>query len=173
MEKTKSKGGSSRQDPGLPEGSEGERSEPERNEGSPGAAASQGVVPPDPEVPEKPVRRKFPAEYKLRVLEEADACGEPGEIGALLRREGLYSSHLSAWRKQQAEGALQGLAPKRRGRKARPKNPLARRLAEVERDNAKLRWRLEQAEAIIEVQKKVSELLGIPLEEPPNNDKSG
>ena len=173
MGKAKSKGGSSRQDPGLPERSEGERSEPERNGGSPGAAARRGAVPPDPEVPEKAVRRQYTAEYKLRVLREAEACREPGEIGALLRREGLYSSLLSAWRQQQAEGALQGLAPKRRGRKARPKNPLSRRVAELERDNAKLRQRLEQAEAIIEVQKKVSELLGIPLEEPPGNDKSG
>ncbi len=173
MGKPKPRGGSSRQDPGLLERSEGERSEPERIEGSPGGAARRGAVPPDPEVPEKAVRRKYTAEYKLRVLQEADACQEPGEIGALLRREGLYSSLLSAWRQQQAEGALQGLAPKRRGRKARSKNPLSRRVVELERECDKLRQRLEQAEAIIEVQKKVSELLGIPLEKPPSNDKSG
>jgi transposase-like protein len=147
-------------------GSVGERSEPERNEGSPGAP------PLDPEVPEKPVRRNFTAEYKLRVLQEADTCREPGEIGALLRREGLYSSHLSAWRQQRAEGALQGLSGKRRGRKAAPKNPLARRVAELQRENAELRRRLGQAEAIIEVQKKVSDLLGLPRGEPESDGKS-
>jgi transposase-like protein len=79
---------------------------------------------PSVEVPEKPVRRRFSAEYKLRILAEADSCTESGQLGELLRREGLFSSHLSTWRRQRDEGALAGLTPKRRGRKAKPKNPL-------------------------------------------------
>ena len=106
-------------------------------------------------------RRRFSATYKLEILQEADACSEPGEIGALLRREGLYSSHLSKWRQQREEGALEGLKPKKRGRKARPRNPLTRRVAELERDNERLRRKLEQAETIIEVQKKLSRILGM------------
>ncbi len=116
---------------------------------------------PDPEVPEKPARRKFTAEYKLRILRETDLAG-PGEIGAILRREGLYSSLLSSWRQQRDKGMLQGLTPKKRGRKAKPTNPLARRVEELERENRKLQKRLEQADTIIEFQKKVSEVLGIP-----------
>jgi len=115
---------------------------------------------PDPEVPEKARRRRFKAVYKLEVLRAADACSEPGEIGALLRREGLYSSLLSKWRQQREEGALEGLQPKKRGRKARPRNPLAGRVAELERDNERLRKKLEQAETIIDVQKKLSGILG-------------
>jgi transposase-like protein len=109
---------------------------------------------------EKARRRRFSAAYKLEVLQEADACSEPGEIGALLRREGLYSSLLSKWRQQREEGTLEGLRPKKRGRKARPRNPLARRVAELERDNERLRKKLEQAETIIDVQKKLSRILG-------------
>lgn len=120
----------------------------------------------DPQVPEKAVRRRFTAEYKLRVVEEADACMEPGEVGELLRREGLYSSHLTAWRKQRREGSLQGLAARKRGRKPQPVNPLAERVAELERENKKLSERLRQAEVIIDVQKKVSQILGIPLASP-------
>jgi len=123
------------------------------------SAGSRPVVP-DPEVLEKARRRRFSAAYKLEVLQEADACSEPGEIGALLRREGLYSSLLSKWRQQREEGALEGLRPKKRGRKARPRNPLARRVAELERDNERLRKKLEQAETIIDVQKKLSRILG-------------
>ena len=114
----------------------------------------------DPEVLEKARRRRFSAAYKLEVLQEADACSQPGEIGALLRREGLYSSLLSKWRRQREEGALEGLQPKKRGRKARPRNPLARRVVELERDNERLRKKLEQAETIIDVQKKLSQILG-------------
>lgn len=124
-----------------------------------GSAGSRPVVP-DPEVSEKARRRRFSAAYKLEILQEADACSEAGEIGALLRREGLYSSHLSKWRQQREEGALEGLQPKKRGRKAQPRNPLARRVAELERDNERLRKKLEQAETIIEVQKKLSRILG-------------
>ncbi len=121
--------------------------------------------PPDPEVPEKARRRRYTAEYKLRILQEADACRESGEIGALLRREGLYSSHLITWRRQRDEGVLSGLKPKKRGRKAKEQNPLARRLAEVEKENQRLKKRLEKAEIIIEFQKKVADVLGIPLKD--------
>jgi transposase-like protein len=111
-------------------------------------------------VPEKARRRRFSGAYKLRILQAVDACSEPGEIGALLRREGLYSSHLSKWRQQRDAGALAGLRPKKRGRKARPVDPQAKRIAQLERDNERLRHKLEQAETIIEVQKKLSRILG-------------
>jgi transposase len=121
---------------------------------------------PNPEVPERPVRRRFTAEYKLRILAEADACSEPGTLGELLRREGLYSSHLTTWRRQREEGALAGLTPKRRGRKAKPKNPLADENEQLRRENQRLKEQLRQAELIIDVQKKVSEMLNIPLKTP-------
>jgi transposase len=153
--------------PGVPKRSSGERSETERSEGTPGAAAAgpppTAPISPDPEVPEKARRRLYSAEYKLRILAEADACTESGEIGALLRREGLYSSHLVAWRRLRAEGALSGLEPKKRGRKPKETHPLARKLAEAEQKNRKLEKRLAEARIIIEFQKKVAEVLGIPL----------
>lgn len=116
---------------------------------------------PDPEVPEKRTRRKFTAAYKLRVLHEAEQCRHSGEIGALLRREGLYSSHLSTWRRQRDEGVLQGLNPKKRGRKAKPKDSAVERISLLERENQRLKIRLRKAEIIIEAQKKISEILGI------------
>ncbi len=119
--------------------------------------------PPDPEVTERAARRRFTAEYKLRMVRQADACAGSGELGALLRREGLYSSHLTTWRRQWEQGSLAALSPKKRGRPAAPSSPLARRVAELERENAQLTQRLRQAETIISVQKKVSEILGIPL----------
>ncbi len=112
-------------------------------------------VVPDPEVPEKTVRRKFTAAYKLRILKEADSCTGQGQIGALLRREGLYSSSLTSWRRQVA----QGLIPKKRGPAAQKADPHVRRIAELERENEKLSHKLKQAELIIDVQKKVAELL--------------
>jgi len=118
---------------------------------------------PDPEVPEKAQRRRFSVAFKLRVLEEADCCSEPGETGALLRREGLYSSLLVTWRKQRQEGTLSALSPRKRGRKPIPPNPLTGRVEELERENTRLRRKLAQAEAIVEIQKKISGLLGIPL----------
>lgn len=118
---------------------------------------------PDPEVPAKAQRRKFTAEYKLRIVREAERCKEPGEIGALLRREGLYSSLLTAWRREVEQGTRAALRSKKRGPKARVVDP---RVKELERENARLRKRLEHAELIIAVQKKVSALLGIPLESP-------
>jgi len=116
-----------------------------------------------PEVPEKAQRRRFDAAYKLRILEEADRSTGPGEVGELLRREGLYSSHLATWRRQRDEGSLVGLTPKRRGRKAKRKDPLAKENDKLRRENQRLAERLRQAETIIDVQKKVSEMLGIPL----------
>jgi len=121
---------------------------------------------PSPEVLEKPVRRRFAVEYKVRILAEADACTEMGQVGELLRREGLYSSHLSNWRRQHDEGVLAGLRPKRRGRKSKPKNLLADENEHLQRENHRLKEKLRQAELIIDVQKKVSEMLSIPLKSP-------
>ena len=115
----------------------------------------------NPEVPEKAKRRRFDAAYKLRILEEAERCIESGQLGELLRREGLYSSHLTTWRRQRDEGALQGLGPKKRGRKAKRKDPMALEVERLRRENQRLSERLRQAETIIEVQKKVSEMLGV------------
>ena len=114
----------------------------------------------DPEVLERPRRRKFSAEYKLKILREAERAKESGQLGALLRKEGLYTSNLSTWRRQFERGALAGLAPRRRGKKAKPVDARDTRIRELERDNERLRKRLEKAETIIEVQKKVSALLG-------------
>jgi transposase-like protein len=114
---------------------------------------------PDPEVVPRAKRRQFSAKYKLRILTEADQCTQRGEIGALLRREGLYSSHLTTWRRQRDRGQLAGLTPKKRGRKPEPQ---AAELARLQRENEQLKARLEQAETIIEVQKKLSQMLGLP-----------
>ena len=120
---------------------------------------------PDPEVVPRAKRRRFSAEYKLRILEEAEACSERGEIGALLRREGLYSSHLTTWRRQREQGQLAALSRKKWGRKPSVDEALAKELAELKRDNQRLGNRLQQAETIIEVQKKLSGLLGLTLSE--------
>ena len=117
-------------------------------------AEGKGPIGPDPEVTEKAQRRRFSAEYKLRVLREADQCQKPGELGALLRREGIYSSSLSRWRRQRKVGELVGLRPEKRGRKARPKDSRDQRIAELERQTRRLRAKLEQTEAVIEIQKK-------------------
>ncbi len=121
---------------------------------------------PSPEVLEKPVRRRFALEYKVGILAEADACTEMGQVGELLRREGLYSSHLSNWRRQRDDGVLAGLRPKRRGRRSKPKNLLADENELLQRENGRLKEKLRQAELIIDVQKKVSEMLSIPLKSP-------
>ena len=115
------------------------------------------------EVVARVTRRPYTAEYKRRVLQEADACGQRGEIGALLRREGLYSSLLSTWREQRRHGALKGLAPKKRGRKATPVNPLQAELDQVTREKRGLEKKLARVYAMLEVQKKASEMLGISL----------
>lgn len=123
-----------------------------------------------PEVPEKASRRRFEAAYKLRILAESERCTAAGQLGELLRREGLYSSHLTSWRKQRDAGALEGLAPKQRGRKPKRRDSLALERDRLERDNRRLSERLRQAEMIIEVQKKVAELLGIPLAIPTDDE---
>lgn len=125
--------------------------------GAPGTPALTAV--PDPEVPAKATRRRFTAEYKLRVLREAERQSEPGAIGALLRREGLYSTHLSAWRRQRERGVLETLGGRRRGRKPDPPASLRERIAELEAEKARLEERLRQAEAIITAQKNLSEIL--------------
>ena len=109
---------------------------------------------------EQAKRRRFTAEYKLRIVREADACKGDGDVAALLRREGLYSSHLSSWRRQRDEVAQEGLASRKRGRKAKAEDP---RVKELERENARLQRRLARVETMLEIQKKTSELLGIPL----------
>ena len=114
------------------------------------------------EVKEKATRRRFTAEYKKRILDEADGCRRPGEIGALLRREGLFSSTLTDWRNARRRGELE---EKRRGPRPQEKNPLEDVVQKQEREMARLRARLERAEAIIDLQKKVSFLLGIQLPE--------
>jgi transposase len=147
----------------------GERSDPERREPptpTAGVVSLDEIERPDPEVPAKARRRRFSAQYKKKILEEADDCkGEPGAMGALLRREGLYSSHLTTWRKQREKGELDGLAPKKRGRKAKPINPLARKVRALEVENRRLQKQLDKAETIISFQKKLSEMLGISLDQ--------
>lgn len=130
----------------------------------------QGAVaaPPDPEVPAKAARRRFTAEYKLRVLTLADACNESGCLGKLLRREGLYASNLETWRGQRDRGVLSGLAPKKRGRKQTVRDPLHAENEKLRKENERLTSRLRQAEIIIDVQKKISQILGIPIATPEN-----
>jgi len=124
------------------------------------------VAPPasvSPEFSARPRRRTFSAKDKLRILTDIDRAAETGGIGAVLRREGLYSSTLSDWRRQRDAGAFSALVPGKRGPKAAEPNPLAAKMAVLQRDNARLTRRLVRAEAIIGIQKKVAELLGIPL----------
>jgi transposase len=121
-------------------------------------------VDPDPEVLARPKRRVFTAKEKLAILQEVDGCTEEGSVGAILRREGIYSSYLTAWRRQRDAGALSALA-KKRGRKA-TRSPLVDENEQLRREVSRLEQRLEQAETIIAVQKKVSEILGIPLKRP-------
>jgi transposase len=116
------------------------------------------------EVRDRPKRRTFIADYKLRILKEADACAR-GERGALLRREGLYSSHLTEWRREREQGALAALG-KKRGRKAKPVDPMGEEVTRLRKENGRLQKRLDQAEIIIDVQKKVASLLGITLKSP-------
>ena len=127
-------------------------------------------VTPDPEVPDKAVRRRFTAKYKLSILQQVDACTGPGSIGVLLRREGIYSSNLTTWRYQRDQGSLAALTPKQRGRKAPLTNPTTVENGQLRKENARLVQRLKQAELIIDVQKKVSQLLGITLASPPESE---
>src|SRR3954466_15456874 len=123
----------------------------------------------NPELSDRPKRRTFTAGEKLRILEETDRAAGTGDIGAVLRHEGLYSSTLTDWRRQREAGAL---TPARRGPKASEPNPLAAELAKAQRENARLQQRLERAEAIIDLQKKLSDLLGIPLAPTDSGDRS-
>ena len=117
--------------------------------------------PPPTEVEARPKRRSYTAEYKMALVEEAQACTQPGQIGALLRREGLYSSLLSRWRQDYAQGARAGVLGRVRGRPPRTKNPLADELTRTKQENKRLQGELAKAKAIIEAQKKLSELLGL------------
>src|SRR2546428_6364272 len=130
--------------------------------GAAGLGAGPAVA--ETEVVAKAQRRRFTAEYKGRIVREADRCTKPGELGALLRREGLYSSHLTTWRAARDRGELEGLSPKQRGPKAAPPDPREKRIAEQEREIARLTKRAERAEALVELQKKLAVLLGTPLE---------
>jgi transposase-like protein len=121
------------------------------------------------EVMAKPVRRRFTAEYKLGVLREVEGCKGRGELGALLRREGLYSSHLTQWRKQRERGERQGLSRKR-GPSPKQRHPLTDKVKVLERENARLKLRAERAEGLVELQKKVSEILGIELKQSAEKD---
>ena len=127
---------------------------------------SKAATMPNPEVPDKAARRRFTAEYKIRILNESDACTDSGSLGALLRREGLYASNLNTWRHQRERGILSGLTPKKRGRKEAVRDPLFAENEKLRKENERLTNRLRQAEIIIDVQKKVSQILGIPLATP-------
>ena len=145
---------------GVPPGRE------ERSDERPGGTPSSAV---DVEVVAKPRRRQYSAEYKLRILEEADRCSEPGDVGRLLRREGLYSSHLVVWRKARRDGTLRGLTPRKRGRKPVPRNPLQKRVDALEAEVVRLRKKLATAETILEVQGKVAGLLGLHFDSGKNS----
>jgi transposase len=148
-------------------GSEGERSEPERTtEGNVGGRATPPpprAAAPDPEVVERAVRRTFTADYKRRILAEVEAATDRGAVGRILRREGLYTSHLLSWRNTRDKGARAALEPNKRGPKAAVKNPLQAENVKLKRENARLQKKLHTAEVIIDLQKKVSQILGITL----------
>ena len=135
---------------------------PERNGDLTRSSVSRHQEVPDPQVPERPERRRFKVEYKARIVQEADMCTEHGQIGALLRREGLYSSQLSQWRRAYREGALSALKDDKRGRK-RTRHQLEKENERLQMDKVRLERRLSQAEAVIDIQKKLSEILGVPL----------
>lgn len=147
-----------------------ERREAARSDADRSAAAGKTVAPqpptppqPDPEVVSVAKRRTFAAEYKQRILTEADAAAaQPGAIGALLRREGLYSSHLVTWRREREAGILQGLTPHKRGPKSK-RSPQEEEIQKLRRENQRLSEELRKAEIVIDVQKKVGALLGWPL----------
>jgi transposase len=155
------------------ERSEGERSEPQRSAAAAKAAAgARSVAPHDSEVVARPKRRTFTAEYKQRILQEAEAvAATPGGVGALLRREGLYSSLLAYWRREQANGILEALTPRKRGPKSK-RNPLLEENLKLQRQNARLTEDLRKAHIIIDVQKKVAALLGRPIPEPDPEENS-
>jgi len=128
------------------------------------------TVVPNPEVPEKASRRSYTAEYKRLILKEAEVCKEPGQVGALLRREGLYSSNLTAWRRQVERGTIDALSSKKRGPKARKPDPSVRRITEQEKEIQKLRGRLRKAELIIDAQKKIAEIFQLSRDQKEGED---
>ncbi len=148
-----------------PPAQEGERSEPG------GGGGGAPMRRPDPEVSSRAKRRQFTAEYKARIVREAEACTAFGQISALMRREGLYSSTLSRWRRAMRYGAMAGL-DKKRGRNKDTDTELRQQVRQLERENARLKRQLQQAVTVIEVQKKVSEILRIPLETESEDDES-
>ncbi len=143
------------------------------SEGARRATADTGLPDPvgalDPEVTERAKRRRFTAEYKLRILREVERCKVPGAIGALLRREGLYSSHLTSWRRERDRGAEAALVAKKRGPKKKAVDP---RVKLLERENARLKRRLGRVELMLDIQKKASEMLGIPLSHPDKDENA-
>jgi len=126
------------------------------------SALEQAVVGPAIEVVAKATRRRFTVEYKRKIVREADACKTPGAVGALLRREGLYSSHLTTWRAARERGELAG-APKKRGPARRVADPRDKQVIELERERTRWQQRAERAEALVELQKQMAALLGTPL----------
>jgi len=153
-----------------PQWSEPERSEGERNGGDDNRPTASAPVP-DPEVSARPARRRFSAQYKAQIVEEVSRCTQPGQIGALLRREGLVSSQLSLWRRQCRQGVLKALRDDQRGRKP-IHDPRDRELDRLRRENTRLTQKLTQAEAIIEIQKKVAALVGHPIETAESTENS-
>ena len=137
-----------------------------RATGDSGPMTTSRATAPDPEVPAKVTRRRFSVEYRLRILKLADACKKPGDVGALLRREGLYSSHLTQWRQQRERGALAGMRTRKRGPHAHPVDP---RVKQLEAENRRLQRKLQRAETIITLQKSCRDP-GIPLK-PLDNDE--
>lgn len=154
----------------APQVSQGERCEPQRTGGACTTAAlvpcasPSGLLAANPEVVAKATRRRFTVDYKLKILDQADRCQDTGQLGALLRREGLYHSNLQLWRRQRELGILNGLTPRKRGRKPNLQSQLVEENEQLKRQNQRLSKRLQQAEIIIEFQKKLSEALGIPLQ---------
>lgn len=144
---------------GAAVGSEGERSEPERTT----AAPDGGRETPDPEVIGRAVRRRFTAAYKQRILAEVEAAVGSGAIGRIIRREGLYSSQLTSWRQARSRSEQAALAPMKRGPKPVAKNPLQAENIQLKRENAKLQQKLHTAGLMLDLQKKVSQILGITL----------
>jgi transposase-like protein len=120
---------------------------------------------PDTEVSERPSRRKYSAKYKLQILNEIDSSARTGEIGAILRREGLYASTVASWRMQKERGQLEGLSPKKRGPKSNGSDERDKQIKELELQNRKLQRKLARAHLLLDIQKKISEITGIPLSE--------
>ena len=156
---------------GSPERSADERSETARSGGEPNIGPAKAGGPAEYETVERPRRRTFTADYKNRILAAVDAC-EPGAIGTMLRQEGLYSSHLTDWRRERDAGGLAALAPKRRGPALRAGSAERKEIDRLERKVASLEQRLEHAQVIIDIQKKLHDILGIPLGSLPSNDET-